>query len=115
MDPEPSTISAPTVEGPTLDIELSMIQALTVEGPALDIEPSTISTSSVEGSTHGSRTIRDTWHQPWKVQPLNPEPSAPKPQTVEGSRRASNRALPQKRKRPASLPISHFSSYFGTD
>ena len=60
MDPEPSTISAPTVEGPTLDIELSMIQALTVEGPALDIEPSTISTSSVEGSTHESRTIRDS-------------------------------------------------------
>ena len=83
-------------------------------------------------SSPGHRTIHDidlqrgrfnTWipNHPryvalaWKVQPMNPEPSAPKPQTVEGSRRASNRALPQKRKRPASLPISHFSSYFGTD
>ena len=39
---------------------------------------------------------------------LDTEPSAPKPQTVEGSRRASNRALPQKKKETgvsANLPL----------
>ena len=125
MTPELSAIRGTNVEGPALDIEPSAISTSSVEGSTLDTR--TIRDIDLQRGRFNTWIPNHPRYQPsawkvqlwtsnrpryrlsaWKVHPLNPEPSAPKPQTVEGSRRASNRALPQKKKETgvsANLPL----------